>query len=239
MHLTSDSKFKEFTYGLTTPVRVLQVLLENPRLLGLFLLPMGITVLFIAITIYSLLIGLWSTSRDLLQHFLGSWTFLGSGVISFIGGVLFFYLLSLILNLLVQLVSSPFNDILAEKTEIACGQTPDPVTLRRLLQVAWIDLKKTGFSLTATLILLLIGLIPGLGIASLPGLALVQAFIFLSYPLSRRTLGLRASLGWIGGSFFRALGFGLITLVLFAIPVLNLFALPLSVMGGTLCYLKK
>ena len=36
-----------------------------------------------------------------------------------------------------------------------------------------------------------------------------------------------------------AMGFGLATAILFGIPVINLFALPLSVVGGTVLYFRK
>ncbi|MBU6154016.1 MAG: EI24 domain-containing protein [Bdellovibrionales bacterium] len=239
MRSTLASRSREFLQGFTSPLRVLGLLLENPGLLGLFILPMAITLIVVSSVIYGVLIGLWGAFQNLFQSILGSYSAIGTGVLSVIAGALLMYFSALSLGLLIQLFASPFNDILSEKTELACGENPPQTSLRRLIVVFLLDLRKTGFTLSLTLILFLLGLIPGFGLLSIPGLALVQAFTFLSYPLSRRTIGLRGSLGWIANNFYRSLGFGLITLALFSIPVINLFALPVSVIAGTLVYLKK
>jgi CysZ protein len=239
MHSTLASKSKEFVSGFTSPLRVLGLLLEHPGLLGLFILPMVITLIVVSTVIYGVLIGLWNALQGLFQSLLGTTSAFGSGILSALAGALLIYFSALSLGILIQLMSSPFNDILAEKTEVACGESPPKTTLKRLVFVFLIDLRKTGFTLSFTLILFLIGLIPGIGLISIPGLAMIQAFTFLSYPLSRREIGLGGSLHWIRKNFFRSLGFGLITLALFSIPVINLFALPISVIAGTLTYLKK
>ena len=239
MHSTLASRSREFLQGFTSPLRVLGLLLENPKLLGLFILPMAITLVVVSSVIYGVLIGLWSTFQSLFQGILGAYSNFGSGLLSVLAGALLLYFSALGLGLLIQLFASPFNDILAEKTEIACGESPPPTTLGRLIHVFLIDLRKTGFTLFLTLTLFVVGLIPVIGLLSIPGLALVQAFTFLSYPLSRRTVGLWGSISWIRSNFFRSLGFGLITLLLFSIPVINLFALPISVIAGTLVFLKK
>ncbi len=239
MHSILASRSKEFISGLTSPIRVLGLLLEHPGLLGLFILPMVITLIIVSSVIYGVLIGLWNTLQGLFQSVLGTASAWGSGILSVLAGALLIYFSAFCLGILIQLIASPFNDILAEKTEVACGETPPKTTLNRLFLVFLIDLRKTGLTLSFTVVLFLIGLIPGIGLISIPGLALVQAFTFLSYPLSRRAIGIRGSFSWIRENFFRTLGFGLITLVLFSIPVINLFALPLSVIAGTITFLKK
>jgi CysZ protein len=236
----SDSRFKEFLAGLSAPIRVLALLLQHPRLLGLFILPMLITVLFLAVAIYGVLTGVWGLLKDLLAHWLSSgaatW---GAGALSALAVLLIAYFALCSLNILIQLAASPFNDLLAEQTERALGLRSSPESLLHLVQVFWIDLRKTLLALTFTAFLLLWGTLPFVGVLSFLGMAWVQAFTFLSYPQSRRRLGLQHSLAWILANPYRTLGFGIACLILTNTPVLNLFALPLCVMAGTMTYLKK
>jgi uncharacterized protein involved in cysteine biosynthesis len=71
------------------------------------------------------------------------------------------------------------------------------------------------------------------------GFSLITTLTFISYPQSRRQLGLIQCLAWMRKNLFASLGFGLATMILFGIPVVNAFALPLSVVGGTLLYLES
>jgi CysZ protein len=143
------------------------------------------------------------------------------------------------LGVCIAWISSPFNDRLALQTERSCG-VPDPdENLAILLRGIWLDFKKTILALIAVILLTLFGLIPGIGILAWLGMALVNAFVYLSYPLNRRQAGIRDGFAWILAHPMRSLGFGIATTLLFAIPILNLFALPLAVVGGTLTYLRK
>ena len=237
--MTSASRFKEFGDGFTSPLRVLGLLLEHPNLLVLFILPMILTLIFIASAIYAVLIGAWTASQTLFQSWFGSTFSIGSGILATLAGLLLAYFLLISLNLIIQLIASPFNDILAEGTEKALGESIPPFSISHLIRVFFLDLRKTLLNLGFTVIFLVIGLFPFMGIFSVLGLALVQTLSFVSYPQSRRNQGVLDSLRWIQMNPVRALGFGLASLLLFSIPVMNLFALPVSVMAGTLIYLKK
>ena len=57
--------------------------------------------------------------------------------------------------------------------------------------------------------------------------------------LDRRTLGLRGKLAWLRAHARAAIGFGAAGLLLCAVPVVNLFALPVLVVAGTLLVLRS
>jgi CysZ protein len=234
----SDSRFEEFVAGFTSPLRALRLLLQHPRLLGLFILPMLITIVSLSLAIYAILTGVWTLLQSALTGWLGatgaSW---GAGALSLLTALLIGYFALSSLNVLIQLVASPFNDILAENTEKALGLASAEDGVLHLLSVFLIDIRKTALALTVGL--LIWGTLPVLGLFSFIGMAFVQAFTFLSYPQSRRRMGLKHSLLWIIAHPGRSLGLGLASLILYSIPVLNLFALPVCVMAGTLTYLKK
>ena len=239
MPSNSASKSKEFAFGLTSPVRALALLLEHPDLLKLFLLPMATTLAFISVTIYALLAGLWKASQTWFYGMSatpGNWA---PGILTALGGGLLLYLAFSSLNLLIQLVASPFNDLLSEKTEQALGEPRYETSLGTILKVFWLDLRKTLLAVSLYLALSILAFIPGLALLCIPGFAMIQAFGYLTYPQSRRKHGVRKSITWMFQNPFRSLGLGVACLVLFAIPVINLFALPLCVMAGTLVYHRK
>lgn len=237
---TSDSKFNELWQGFSSPLRALRLLLSSPKLLSLFVLPMAITVICISIAIYGILTGLWGVIQGWLSAWLSStWAGYGAGALSLIAAVIISYFALSSLQFLIQLIASPFNDLLAEQTELALGIQSESESLTRLIQVFLIDLRKTLLVLVVTVGLFIWSALPVLGLLSIIGMAWLQAFTFLSYPQTRRRLGLQTSLIWMLANPLRSLGFGFACMILFYTPIINLFALPICVMAGTLTYLKK
>jgi len=81
-------------------------------------------------------------------------------------------------------------------------------------------------------------LLPVANVIFFLGLALLNTFTFITYPQSRREHGLSESLQWIRNHFWLSLGFGITTLLLFSIPLVDFFALPVSVVGGTILFFE-
>lgn len=239
MHSNLDSKFDDFRKGLTTPLRVARLLLDHPRLFVLFILPVTITLIVIAGVIYSLLAGLSALWTPLLASWTGAYSGFLGGLLGLLAGAVLIGFAFLSMGVCVAWISSPFNDRLALETEKALGVNAPDESFSVILRGVWLDLKKTFCALAALLLLALFGLLPGIGLLSWLGLALVQTFVYLSYPLNRRQAGIREGCLWILSRPGRSLGFGISTLVFFAIPVLNLFALPFAVIGGTLNFLES
>jgi CysZ protein len=238
--LISDSKFKEFAAGFLSPLRALALLPDHPKLFGLFVLPMLITVSVVAVAIYGILIGTWSAVQGILLTWLGSsFSGIASGVVAALAALMLAYFAILFLNLLIEFVASPFNDFLSEAVEGAVKTSSRDTPSAPMVSVIWLDFRKTILISALTLLLLVLSLIPLGQIAVIPALALLRTLTFITYPQNRRGHGIFESVGWIGANFPRALGFGLASLILFSTPVINLFALPLSVIAGTLVYLKK
>lgn len=234
-----DSKFSEFARGLSTPLRAFQTILKYPRLMFLSLFPIFMTVLVAALCFYAVLVGALSIANHWFQNWIGSYAGMATGIFAFIIGLFSLYLLFHSVGLLLSLIASPFNDWLAEETERALGKAPVALTLFVLLRVFFLDLRKTLLTLTASIGLWFLALMPGVGLLAPFGFALVTTLTFISYPQSRRQLGLIECLTWMRDHFFASLGFGFSTLILFGIPVLNAFAIPLSVVGGTLLFLEN
>jgi len=228
--------FSDFTYGLTTPVRAVTVIFAHPKLIALSGLPILTTVVLLSFAIYAILAGFGSWAHTTFLNHSASLSLIASIVFGL--ALVFFAINSL--TFLSSLVASPFNDWLAESTEHSV-QVPNVPTqnLARFIRVFFVDLRKTVLSLALSVLFTLGGLIPVVGIAFLLGLSLLNTFTFVTYPQSRRMHGIRASWKWISQHLAMSLGFGIVTTLMFSIPVANLFALPISVVGGTLLYFRK
>ena len=239
MPSTLVSTFKLFVHGLMIPFRALGFIFDKPDLLTLSLAPILSAIILFSLMIYALMAGLWGFVHSSVLAAVSAY----SGIIFFLAlililGALSFFVVSL-LTFLMTLLSSPFNDVLAEKTELALAVTDVPHwSIGRFIRVFWIDFRKTIVTLFTGLVFSLGMLVPVANIFFFLGLALLNTFTFITYPQSRREQGLLASAAWIRDHFFLSLGFGITTVVLFSIPVIDIFALPLSVVGGTLLFIE-
>jgi uncharacterized protein involved in cysteine biosynthesis len=102
------------------------------------------------------------------------------------------------------------------------------------IRLIGIDLVKSVFAGIAAIIALLVSWIPGLNLIAFFVSFLLIAFQYVSYPQTRRNLPLREGLAFLRRHTFACAGFGLAMSLLFAIPVVSAFCLPLAVVGGTL-----
>ena len=244
MHLNSDSKsknfFQEFAYGLILPFRAADLIFSHRKLLTFSLIPIFLTILTLVSTIY---FGITRLSAWVDQLF-STWirgdhsVVLRIAIVLISISILYFVIQSA--GFVAGFLSSPFNDLLAEKTEhvIGVSNIPKPNFLYSL-KVFFLDLRKTTFTLGMILVFSVGLLIPGLNIASFVALSLLNTFTFITYPQSRRAHGLMESWHWIRNHWGAALGFGIIISLLLAAPVIDFFALPIAVVGGTMLYFRK
>jgi CysZ protein len=230
---------REFFRGFSTPFRAVKMIFDHPRLISLSLFPIFMTLLVAALCIYGVLTGAWYIGNHWFQAVLGNYAGVATGLLAFVIGIFSVYLLFHSIGILLSFIASPFNDWLAEETERASGAKPQPLTFAVFFRVFLLDLRKTILTLSVSIGLWFLTFIPGAGILSAVGFALVTTLTFISYPQSRRQLGVIECLGWMKAHFFASLGFGFATMILFGLPVLNAFSLPVSVVGGTLLFLGE
>jgi len=143
------------------------------------------------------------------------------------------------------IVGAPWYGHLAEQVERSrLGQLPPaPVSVSRAIQ----DIRRAiAFQLKKLLLLVIFGatllgfnFFPPFGnlIASIGWIALATVLVFLDFidpPLERRRLSFRTKLSLIGRTLPASASFGLTALWLVSIPLLNLIAVPLCIVAGTL-----
>lgn len=219
-----------FWFGVTLPHQALRLILREKTLLWICLLPVGIALV--------LSFFVFDSAKQLLHGFflqtLGTqFAFVGTFLLLVAGAILF--------SFLTTWIAVPLNDWLAEKVEARAN--PPLVALpmlsfQRRLYLIWIDFVKTLVIGIVSFFLFLLSWVPLLG-WSLFGLnAFLLVFQYLSYPQTRRGIGLVDGLNFLFRHPFSSFGFGLILMVLFSIPGISIFIVPLGVVGGTLLFAR-
>ncbi len=170
------------------------------------------------------------------------------GVVAvFIGILTMFFIFFLAANL----ISSVFNDKLAQKTLILQGFTFDQKKgglktnlhngLAEILYTLKSELKRGVTFLAVLGILLLLSLLPGLGVLiySVGGVVVgifFLAFNFLDYTLCLEKLSFKAKRGIITTNPWLSAGFGTIVFLLLPIPIINIMIPPVAVVAAALIY---
>jgi CysZ protein len=228
-----------FLLGASMPWKALKLIVRQPVLLLLSLIPTGLTLGLYALGFQALQSGAQETIRGLLA----SWGMSPDGITA--AAILLLVSLVLILvgavtfSITASLLATPLNDFLAELTESRCEPklaAAPPANWRRRLHLIRIDLVKTVVAGMGLLVTVLLSWIPVLNILSFGIAFLLMTFQFVTYPQTRRGLGVIDGLRFPFRHLFASLGFGGIFTVLFALPLISCLALPLAVVGGTILF---
>jgi CysZ protein len=165
-------------------------------------------------------------------------------VVSVVVLVVFFFVFTLVASAL----SSPFNDVISQKTEqIVAGNFREaPFSVVSLVKDSGRAIAHSfrilGIYLMLLVSALLLLLIPAIGsllFAVACGLlsSYMFAFEYLGYPMDRRRFSWREKRAFLQSRFRSIIGFGLGNLAIASIPLVNLFFIPAAVAGGTLLFL--
>ncbi len=136
-----------------------------------------------------------------------------------------------------SIVASPFNDILAKRSEEFTETPLPPVTnksLKQNVQLIGIDLFKTVTAFIAAVFAIIFCWVPVVNVFAFILAFLLVTFQYISYPQTRRSIGLREGAKFLWHHIYACTGYGAILSFLFAIPFLSSFVLPIAVVGGTL-----
>ena len=230
-----DPQKKGFFYHLNSGMRFyfagFRVLFRHPSLLGLSLIPVVLTLAALVAIVWSIvwfagwLIGpeLPPFSRD-LRHVAQALVLLIALFLS--------YLLYLPLA---RVFLAPFSEAISKRTRKVLGLKAE------LAAVGWNRAVIEGAKVVGLqFVLFLIAFGFGIAfpvIAGPVGLVMAICFVsldFLDVPLSVKGLRLRQKLGVMGRNKALAAGFGAAGYLILIIPVVNLFSLPVGVIGATI-----
>jgi CysZ protein len=212
-------------------------------------LPMAINIMLFSVAIwlgYSQFDG-WLNS--LMPTWLPDWLlnavmWLIMPIFTALVSIIVFFSFSIIANFL----ASPFNGPLAEAVEKKLtGQAPPSLSFQQIIKdtpaVLWNELKKIKYFLLWIVPLFIFSWIPVVNIAA-PVLWFVFSGWMLTlqyhdYPMGNHQMKFPEQREKLKTQRSLALGFGLATLAVTMIPVVNFIVIPAAVAGATALYLEK
>jgi uncharacterized protein involved in cysteine biosynthesis len=248
--------------GLKLPLEGGRLLLRERSLWAPSTVPIGLSTLAFAVAVSLLTVyagdlynfaTLWMPLLEADAWYEWLWIGPAKAGLRVIGAVLFAAIagVSLLAAFLVaNILASPFLDVLAYRVEqIESGRVIDQGATGVLGSVTDVmrslreELRKTFFFLAVVGGLSLFGLlIPGAQILTGPAIIGFAIFFlpldYASYALDRRHFTFRQKQQWLGSNKPAVVGFGTAAFLTCAVPGLNLVALPLLVVGGTLLALR-
>jgi CysZ protein len=158
--------------------------------------------------------------------------------------VVFFF----IFTRMVSAISSPFNDLLSQKTEALVTGTFDdtPFSIPQLIKdsarAIGHSFKILGLYIVLMIISLSFMLIPGVGsvLFTVFGALLssfMYAYEYLGYPMDRKRFSWGEKKAFLRKRFKYSIGFGLGCLAGASIPVVNIMFVPAAAVGGALLFM--
>ncbi len=232
----------DFLFGLKLPLVAGRLILRHRSLFFLSLLPLLLTT-FLYVYV---LAGAQSWASQEIRTMLAAWGWNHEGWISWFirilseiviltAGILTFTFTSTIL-------ATPFNDFLAERSE-RYATPPLPPALasgwRAMIRNILIDLIKTLATAIVAIFAFALSWIPVLNVLALILSLLLISFQYLSYPQTRRGIGMIVGSRFLFQHFWACLGFGAAISFIYLIPFISILGLPIAVVGGTLLFSTK
>lgn len=219
---------KDFLQGIRFFFAGLPLLVQHPRLLTLSLIPVALTIV--------LLLGLAFGSAWLIGQLLATAPVEWRRFFQLIAFLLVL-LLSFSLYLpLARVLLAPFSEAVSRQTHVLTHGAVTYQSSRGWAQAMWEGLKLVALQLVVLLLGFIISFaLPVLGHLLWVVLAIATCGLdYLDVPLSARGLPLRAKLKLLWQHKALTFGFGLVGYLLLFIPVINIFSLPIGVIGATL-----
>ena len=248
--------------GFGLPLEGARLLLRERELWGPALVPFLLSLAAFAVAIAAVVAyaaSLWGLATDWMPALEAArwyaWLWVGPArlALAVLGALLFLALAGACLVaafLLASVLAAPFHDALSARVErIVTGALDDRSSpgvagvLRDGLRSVREELRRLAFFAAVAGPLLVLGLlVPGAQLVSGPALFTFTLFFlpldYASYTLDRRRLDFRAKRRWLLARPPVMLGFGLAAFLACAVPLLNLLAMPLLVVAGTLLALR-
>ncbi|PLY02223.1 MAG: sulfate transporter CysZ [Desulfuromonas sp.] len=234
----------QFVSGFRTPFASFGFVFRNPGLLRYIVIPFLINLLvfslvsWLGLNFFSTTVSEWIPQGDAwywatLYYFLWTLAFALTAVVVF-------FTFTVVGNL----IASPFNELLSERTEELLTATVNDESFslaqfgRDAIRALLDELKKMTVFVVLMLVIFSFNLIPAFGSLIYAVLATAITLYFLSieyvsFTMTRKRLGFREQRRFIAGRKRLMLGFSCGVLLLLAIPLVQLLCIPMAVIGAT------
>lgn len=247
------SAVARFVEGVKAPFRGADFFLRHPTLTRYAIAPFLLSFVLLSVFFYSSVnyfmipFQEWMVAK---MHLTG-WLLKLVEVIVWPAAILVYLILaSFAFTAIANMLAGPFNERLSLRTEeIVTNKSESAVltfrqTLGQMGRAMLMELKKVLVFVAVHVALLFLWLIPiaGAVLHTVLGLLVTLWFLataFLDYPMERRALSYRARLYFAWTHRYEVLGFGASIAAWLMVPVVGFAAIPVSVVGGTLLYLKS
>ena len=219
-------------------------LVRQPGLRQYVLIPLAINfvvlgiVMFYGLSQYDLLV-------EAITGWLPDWLAFLAGVMTFLAAVMIFAIGIYLFTIVANIIASPFNAVLSEKVEahLAPGLVLEsPGTALIIGRSVAREISKLIYLLPRLLGLLILSVIPGINsIAPFAWLlfgAWMMTIQYADYAADNNQLSFPELRDRLGRARGQALMFGIAVYVVLAIPVVNLFLIPIAVAGGTVFWVS-
>ena len=223
--------FVRFFQGINFYFNGLGLLIRYPSLFTLALIPVTLTVV--------VLLGLawgsaWMIGRSLQRAQMIAAE--GQVLIQALVFLLVLFVMYLVYLPLTRIFLAPFSDKISHKTSVLSGANSKATNELGFYRAILEGAKLVGWQLVLVgIVLLLTIFLPPLGVPL--GVFVTICFCgidFLDVPLSMRGMSMRQKFGFLWRSRALVFGFAMAGYLLLHIPILNLFVLPVGVIGATL-----
>jgi len=233
-----------FSRGFFAPFRSIRILRNNPRLLPYIIIPFLINLTVFSGAVYLGLDFFGATVVEQLPHgdawYWAALYWLVWTLAVLVTAVLVFFTFTVVGNL----IASPFNDLLSERTEQALsGETNNEVfSISQFLSDSWrtvlMEAKKMSIFVVVMVLILPLNLLPGVGNGVYTVLAVGLTLFFLSFEylgfvMVRKRKYFSEQKSYIFARKFLMLGFSCGVMTLLMIPFLQMLCIPLAVIGVT------
>jgi CysZ protein len=233
-----------FSRGFFAPFRSVSILRGNPRLIQYVLIPFLINTIVFSGAVY---LGLDFFGSTVVEHIPQGEAWYWAVLYWFLWivavlltAVLVFFSFTVVGNLL----ASPFNDLLSERTEeVLSGRFNEESFsfrgfFRDAAQTILMEAKKMWVFVVVMIFILPFNLLPGIGngIYTILAVSLTLFFLcfeYLGFVLVRKRQFFREQKRYIFARKFLMLGFSCGVMALLAIPFFQLLCIPLAVIGAT------
>lgn len=223
-------------------------LIWRPELRLYIVVPLLVNcVLFVALT--SVLVHFYGGLLDSLLHTLPSWLAPLAWIAWIVFGILMLIVYGYSFNMITNIIAAPFYGLLAAKAEfLLTGVEPPEESLGKLIPRVFVrEIAKLLYFLSRGIIVVLLVLF----LATIPGLNLLSPVVgvawgawsmsvqYADYAGDNNQLGFKPLRNCLWNKKYSSMGFGGIIMLVSIIPVLNIVAMPVAVVGGTLFWLRE
>jgi len=243
-NILTDNPLTRFSTGFFYPFSAFRFINRHPKLYLYLLIPLLIT-----LAVFTLFAS-WGIHlfQQTIVHYIPQgnawyWQIL-SALLWIVAVLLTTVLVFFAFTAVGNLIASPFNDLLSEKTEYILNGHRDEsrFTWRTFFSDAWltmlVEFKKIVVFLLGMLLLLLLNFLPVIGSLLYAFLSIFWTILFLAveycgYVFTRRRMPYGMQRHIIFSNFFLFMGFGCGVFCILAIPFVQFLCIPLGVVGAT------